>query len=383
MIIFTIMICSALVAPVLADDCTRDPLNAQDCLRTDGYAEAMAGLIATILSALINGPIIVQTFLQGATGAVTGVQPPAPPSPPAQPQGPFVGDKMSFVDTRGEHRTAVLQADGHWLTDEGTWYDPDYAALLAEGQKIDAANAAWRADHAAQDAKDAVDFKNMTDGFKAQLDAAKNYKSPDTAAFQKWYKDFLARDNALNQAAADRANLTASLLDYATRGAEVTEKCADISIDVLSKVAGPEGKAIKTAYTSIKDITKSVSSSYATGQDLRDGLIKGVEDAVVDYTFDKAKEKFIKATDGKVPFFKDFKGVDKGNSTMTSLGDAISNAGKPLNWTMSTTTSEMGKAINQAMIRDALRNGALNRVQSQVQTFIIKDPLKRYLGIKK
>ncbi len=133
LLVFTaLFFSSALVSPVLADDCMSDPLNAQDCLRTDGYAEGMAGLIATILSILINGPIIAQTLLQGASGAATGVQPPAPPAPP---QGPHVGDKITFVDGRGESRSAVLQADGHWLTDQGTWYDPDYEEFLAEGQK--------------------------------------------------------------------------------------------------------------------------------------------------------------------------------------------------------------------------------------------------------
>ena len=65
-IIFCILVLSALAVPVMADDCTRDPLNAQDCLRTNGFAEVMAGLVAAILAGLINGPTILQTFLQNA-----------------------------------------------------------------------------------------------------------------------------------------------------------------------------------------------------------------------------------------------------------------------------------------------------------------------------
>jgi len=154
--VFTIMLCSCVIAPAFADDCTADPLNAQDCLRTDGYAETMAGLIATILSTLINGPIIAQTLLQGASGAAAGVQPPAPPAPP---QGPFVGDKTTFVDGRGVTRTAVLQADGHWLTDEGTWYDPDYDKFLADQRAKDAEIAAWKAKTEAESAaaQEAID----------------------------------------------------------------------------------------------------------------------------------------------------------------------------------------------------------------------------------
>jgi hypothetical protein len=359
-----ITLAAFLVPFVRADDCTRDVLNVQDCLRTDGFAEVIAGFVASLLSILVNGPAVIQNILQGSTGT-TGTQPPVPP---VTPQGPKVGDSLSYVDARGETHTAVLQPDGHWLSDKGTWYDPDYANLLAEGQKIDAANAAARAQNAAQLAKDADAFKQMTDGFKAQLDAAKNFKSPDTAAFQKWYRDFLTQDNLLKQAAADRANLTATLLDYGTKGAEFTEKAADMSIDVLSKMTGPQGKALKTAYTTIKDISKGVSGSFASGQDLADGLVKGIEDAAVDFAFDKAKEKFISSTGGKVPFFKDFKG---GN--FSGLSDkVISNA---LNKNGATQYFE-GK------IRDAARDAMNNMVQGRVQKFLVKDPLKQYLGLK-
>ena len=41
-LIFLAAICSFLVMPVRANDCTRDILNAQDCLRTDGFAEAIS-----------------------------------------------------------------------------------------------------------------------------------------------------------------------------------------------------------------------------------------------------------------------------------------------------------------------------------------------------
>ena len=70
-IIFGILIVSLLIVPVMADDCARDPLNAQDCLRTGFYAEIMAGIAAAILAGLINGPTILQTFLQGAASSAS------------------------------------------------------------------------------------------------------------------------------------------------------------------------------------------------------------------------------------------------------------------------------------------------------------------------
>lgn len=78
LLLFTVVLCSCMIAPVLADDCARDPFNAQDCLRTDGYAEGMAGAAASAISVLINGPIIMQTLIQGGSGAGASVRP-APP----------------------------------------------------------------------------------------------------------------------------------------------------------------------------------------------------------------------------------------------------------------------------------------------------------------
>ena len=77
-------VCAFLVLPVRADDCTRDILNANDCLRTDGYAEVISGGFSSIVSILINGPTIIQTLIHVGPG----IQPPAPPAPPAQPQTP-------------------------------------------------------------------------------------------------------------------------------------------------------------------------------------------------------------------------------------------------------------------------------------------------------
>src|SRR5665647_1992469 len=286
MIIFTIMICSCLVVPVLADDCASDPLNAQDCLRTDGYAEVMAGLIATILSVLINGPIIVQTFLQGATGAVTGVQPPVPPAPP---QGPFVGDKMSFVDTRGENRTAVLQADGHWLTDQGTWYDPDYAALLAEGQRIDAANAAWRAQNAAQEARDAANFKAMTDGFKAKMDA--DQKALYENSFNKWYRDYLRQSQANNEFRSGMYQNQANLMNGLTKTAEWVKYGCDKTIDVLGQVTGPAGKTIAKIYKVGTNVGESLGEATAEGKNYGSHLAKGFVNAGVDLAGDALVDK--------------------------------------------------------------------------------------------
>ena len=54
--------------PVLADDCLADPLNANDCLRTPGTAQVIAGVTSVVVTVLANGQEIVRTVLQPQDG---------------------------------------------------------------------------------------------------------------------------------------------------------------------------------------------------------------------------------------------------------------------------------------------------------------------------
>lgn len=365
MVIFTIMLCSCVIAPALADDCERDPLNAQDCLRTDGYAEAMAGLVSAILGILINGPIILQGLLQGAAGAATagaagagaGVQPPAPYN------GPYVGDRREFTDHRGQRRSAVLQADGHWVSeDEGTWVDMDKLdnarKEYEEGQK-------WIRD---QQVMESEKFIAQTDEYAKQLEAIKNYKSPEREAFEKWYRDYLELSQKTKEFSMNMHHNQANIMNGLTKAAEWTVEGADFGVDVLSNMTGPAGKGIKTAYTTIKDISKNVSASYANGEDLKDGLAKGVAEAAFDFAFDKAKDKFSKITQGKVPFFKNFKG---GNFPDVP-DDVISNA----------LNRRAAQSILEQRIRNAAQGSMNKAVQGRIVKGMIKDPMKKFIGLK-
>ena len=290
MIIFTIMLCACVIAPVLADDCQRDPLNAQDCLRTDGYAEGMAGLIATILSTLINGPIIAQTLLQGATGAAgagTDVQPPVIPEPPTPLQGPFVGDKTTFVDGRGVTRTAVLQPDGHWLTEEGTWYDPDYDTFLANQKAKDAEIAAWKVKAEAESA-----------AAQAAIDAAKKLKAMSQGIDPVTGKKILTpeqkrRFDLIGQqkdAAADEAagwSEYGSYLDSVVNKLEWIKWGCDKSIDVLGQVTGPAGKTIAKVYKVGTNLGEGLGEGMAEGDNYLKHIGKGALKAGVDLAGDK------------------------------------------------------------------------------------------------
>jgi hypothetical protein len=61
MLVFIVLLCM-IVVPVIADDCTRDPFRAEDCLRTGGFAEGIAGLATVAVVILVNGAEVVRTI---------------------------------------------------------------------------------------------------------------------------------------------------------------------------------------------------------------------------------------------------------------------------------------------------------------------------------
>lgn len=48
------------VTGAMADDCERDPFNAQDCLRTAGYAQMIAGVVSATSGLFVNFPAFIQ-----------------------------------------------------------------------------------------------------------------------------------------------------------------------------------------------------------------------------------------------------------------------------------------------------------------------------------
>jgi hypothetical protein len=126
LILFTVVLCSCMIAPVLADDCARDPLNAQDCLRTNGYAEGMAGAAASAISVLINGPIIMQTLIQGGSGAGVSVRTAPPVIIP--------GGGGTATVTGGDGTDPVSKWIATRTTYPGSWIlSPDGKSVKMEG----------------------------------------------------------------------------------------------------------------------------------------------------------------------------------------------------------------------------------------------------------
>jgi hypothetical protein len=55
-----LLACALCVTGVMADDCEEDPLNAQDCLRTAGYAQMIAGVVSGTCGLFVNVPAFIQ-----------------------------------------------------------------------------------------------------------------------------------------------------------------------------------------------------------------------------------------------------------------------------------------------------------------------------------
>ncbi len=55
-----LMVCTLCVTGVMADDCEKDPFNAQDCLRTAGYAQMIAGVVSATSGLFVNVPAFIQ-----------------------------------------------------------------------------------------------------------------------------------------------------------------------------------------------------------------------------------------------------------------------------------------------------------------------------------
>ncbi len=366
-----------LIIPVLADDCARDPTDAEDCLRTPGFAELISGTAAAGLAILVNGPIIIQTVAAGSGGGVsagagtgtgttggTGVPPPGPSS------GPRDGETRTIRDYRGQDMDITYDGStGKWMTGHGTEIDLS---------RVDDARRQYQSDRD-WSAKEHEYIRS-----KSEAEAAKSFeppppptKSEDTKKFEKWFKEYLktAQEHDIKNAQTytDQANLW----DNMTKGAELTEKAADIGVDVLSNVTGPVGKNIKTAYKVTKAMGKNISKSYAEGGSLLEGAGKGALEAGFEVGFDKLKDKGLEKLSKTVPMkFRPLvnpKSGDVSNMSPKEIINLIEKSGSGKYVISKTTTEQLGKAVFGATYKTA---------HGQAIKYTIKDPLKKYVGLK-
>lgn len=142
--LFFILFFSVIVRIVMADDCLTDPLNARDCLRTGGYAEAIAGTASAAASTAINGPEIVRTLSQQQP-------PPSPPGtgePGSEGTTPPLSPEEAAEEARRQADEARRLADWQRQNEEG-WQQ--FVDKGREGMTQDAETGAWMSRSVAQD----------------------------------------------------------------------------------------------------------------------------------------------------------------------------------------------------------------------------------------
>jgi hypothetical protein len=190
----------------------------------------------------------------------------------------------TWTDGTGRERTATLQPDGQWISDQGTVVD---LGKTGDARRDAERDQNWnQAEHekqgAADTAKADADRKEL-ENIRAKTDEAVK-KVHDT----QWEDAKKQRD--ADESNADMWKKTADRLDSGVSGGEWVVTGADFGVNVLEKVTGPAGTAIKTGYTIGKDLGKNMSGSYQKGESLWKGAAKGGLEAGFDLGFDKAKK---------------------------------------------------------------------------------------------
>lgn len=362
MIIFSAMLVSLLVIPVMADDCSSDPLNAQDCLRTDGYAEVMAGLVATILASLVNGPIILQTLLQGGAGGGAGVQP-LPPGPIAQsPSSPTTPPVSPLEPPAGPYKVTP---------EEQKQLDEAMAALRKQKKEMAEAAAAARvkAAEAAAKAKAGPPIDPVT---------GKRILTPEQQARRVEIMAEMQR----NAAEAAEWDSYSDKLGYVVTALTVVEKTADIAIDIGATLSPGAGSKIKNIYAATKTIGKNMSQSYVDGK----GLTQGLKDGIIEAATDKALDLFAgKITDkfkGNIPGFGkyDTHMFDYGNMSVSDIRSKLS---KDMLKESGEIVQDLRNLVTHSDANRAVSNSLKNAMQGQVQSATLWDPFKKFFGISK
>lgn len=368
MIIFSALLVSLIITPVMADDCMSDPLNAQDCLRTDGYAEVMAGLVSTILAILVNGPIILQTLLQGGGG----VQPPVPTGPPAPPQLPAQSQPPSAPPSQPQTPPPPPPEPPKTTDEERRQIEEALAAMKKQKADMLAAAAAAKEKAAAAAAAAQAHAQGI------DLLTGKKILTPE----QLKRKAEILAEMALNQAESQRWTAYSNTLDTAVTVLTAVEKSADIAIDIGSTLSPGAGGRIKNIYAVTKTVSKNMSQSFAEGKGLMEGFKGGVVEAATDKALDLFAGQVTDKFKGKIPGFGKFDthSNDLGDLSLGQIRDRLSKSAVPDSGDI---VQDLRNIMKNSDAQRALSNSLKNATQGQVQGTVLWDPFKKGIGVTK
>ncbi len=229
---------------------------------------------------------LVQFFLQGGRGALpTGGAPAGPLSGQRDGQGRVYLNGRGWIDPRQakaelDRLLGVLQCE---------------QALLAgkSGQELDR----LRADIDLVQAKIGNQRSILT-----EIDSA--------TAGMNHYKQVVQNNMDAHQRAFDAHSRRAKGEEILQTTAQYTGTAADVSVDMLANMTGPQGKAYKAIYTTVKGAAGGASNAYFTGASVSRGALRGTLEGGVDAALgavtDKLSDGITKVTKNKLPGFWDY-----------------------------------------------------------------------------
>jgi hypothetical protein len=136
-----------------------------------------------------------------------------------------------------------------------------------------------------------AEYRAKQQALQQEINAAQVQRKAEKLADLKKEQAWLEKD------AANKAN-KAAFWNFMTKSAEVTQVGADIGVDILSKVTGPAGQTIKTAYTGLKGVAGGVGEGLANG-DMSKNVLKGAVGGLSDIIKDKVGGDYVKGKLGE------------------------------------------------------------------------------------
>jgi len=344
-----------------------------DWIASEGAAQAIAmGLSPAAAAAigLVLGILgtIFGTDLIGAIGPGSippGPVLPEPPVPPVPPVPPAYPPEIVWTGPDGVTRVLTYNPEyGGYINNlTGGLVDPDNIAGWQQNiADTQAQTDDWRRRNAELEASGQDAQSQALQAIKDKYNAAQAEAAAQAEKDRQWMRDYWQAQRDRNAQIAKDELDKAAWWDKWTKRIGYVEKGADIAINILATMTGPPGKAIKTAYTVTKDITKNVSEANAQGGSLIKGAGKGLLEAGFDVGFDKLKgTKAIQ----KIPGFGKYAGGELGGQTPTGILKGL-----------------FGSGPDSGIIKGAFKDGVKGALQSEGQKWLVKDPIKKWVGLK-
>ncbi len=294
------------------------------------------------------------------------------PKKPKPPSGPKDGDTKTVTDSRGQEMPVTYDGStGKWVTDHGTEVDPGRIDKAKEDYQKDKD---WSRDEHERIVEKSVDV------------AVKSFQPPPKPQMSQRTKDYLKGVYQIR--AKYLTKETNAEIEYGGRMdnlvwvADWGEFGADLAIDGLANVTGPVGASIKNQYKAAKSLAKNLAESHVKGESYLKGVGKGLIDIGFERGFDKLKDTGLKRIDkrfnptgnSKLSNLINPKSGDIKDLTPLQIADLVEKHGHG-GWAITErTTSRLSRAAFA---------GTYKTAHGQAIKYLIKDPIKAKIGLKK